>query len=246
MALSHLAHGGGDRGRAFLGGEAGEAGFGGKLEVDREAVGPAAGLLDQPGAGLGDRLEVDVAGEAVVAAQAAGDAQQLLHGVVGRLHHAGGEKQPFDVVALVELEGEGDDLLDREAGARGVGGAAVDAIGAVVKAPVGQQDLQQRDAAAVGRIGVANAHTAGRAEAGLAARAFRRAGGGAGGVVLGGIGKDAQLRGKLRVHSRCSSYVLDADNPAAVTAALPLDPSLGHQPALGLVRTAGHSMAIAL
>ena len=139
--------------------------------------------------------------------------------------------RPFDVVALVELEREGDDLLDGEAGARGVGGAAVDAIGAVVEAPVGQQDLQQRDAAAVGRIGVADAHAAGRAEAGLAARALRRAGGGAGGVVLGGVGKDAQLRGELRVHNRCSSYVLVADNPGGghgcVTATSKLGSSAG-------------------
>ena len=154
--------------------------------------------------------------------------------------------RPFDVVALVELEGEGDDLLDREAGARGVGGAAVDAIGAVVEAPVGQQDLQQRDAAAVGRIGVADAHAAGRAEAGLAARALRRAGGGAGGVVLGGVGEDAQLRGKLRVHNRCSSYVLVADNPSGGHGCVTATSKLGHQPALGLVRTAGHSIAIAL
>ena len=181
---------------------------------------------------------MDVAGEAVVAAQDAGDAQQLLHGVVGRLHHAGGEEQPFDVVALVELEGEGDDLLDREAGARGVGGAAVDAVGAVVKAPVGQQDLQERDAAAVGRIGVADAHAAGRAEAGLAARALRRAGGGAGGVVLGGIGEDAQLRGKLRVHNKCSSYVLVADNPGGGHGCVTADPTWVSA-ALGLVRTAG-------
>ena len=49
-------------GARFSGSQAGEAGFGGELDVDREAVRPAAGLLYEPGAGLGDGLEVDVAG----------------------------------------------------------------------------------------------------------------------------------------------------------------------------------------
>ena len=150
------------------------------------------GLLDQPRAGLGDRLEVDVAGEAVVAAQRARDADQLLHRVVGRPHHAGREEQALDVVALVELERQRHDLLDGEARARRVRAAAVHAIGAVVEAPVGEQDLQQRDAAAVRRVGVADAGAGGRPQPLRTAGAPRSARGGAGGVVFRGVGEDAE------------------------------------------------------
>ena len=139
--------------------------LGRQLDVDRQPVGPEAGLLDQPGARLGDRLEVDVAGEAMVAAQGAGDADQLLHRVVGRADDAGGEEQALDVVALVEFERQPSRPPRRVKRARGgVRGAAVDAIGAVVEAPIRQQDLQERHAAAVGRVGVADAGAGGRAE----------------------------------------------------------------------------------
>ena len=37
--------------------------------------------------------------------------------------------------------------------------------------------------------------------------ALRRARGGAGGVIFGGVGEDAELGGELRVHARCSPYV---------------------------------------
>jgi hypothetical protein len=54
-------------------------------------------------------------------AKRACDGDELLHGVVGRLDHAGRKEQAFDVVALVKLERERDDFVDAEAGARGVG-----------------------------------------------------------------------------------------------------------------------------
>jgi hypothetical protein len=57
------------------------------------------------------------------------------------------------------------DFIDGEAGARHVAADAVDAIEAVVLAVVGEEDLQQRDAAAIGRIAVADAHALVRAQA---------------------------------------------------------------------------------
>src|SRR5690606_40664857 len=85
-----------------------------------------------------------------------------------------------------------------EARAAHVAAGAVDAVGAVVDAEVGQQDLQQRHAAPVGRVGVADAHALGAAHALAAARvAPARAGRGAGSVVLGRVGKDRELVGQL-------------------------------------------------
>jgi hypothetical protein len=71
---------------------------------------------------------------------------------------------------------------------------------AVEDAAVGQQDLEQADAAAVGRIGMANAHPLGRSNP-LAAR--RLALGGtrrrAGGVVFRGVGKDFELFAQIKL-----------------------------------------------
>ena len=78
------------------------------------------------------------------------------HGVVGGPDDAGRQEQALNIVALVKRQGQVDDFLNREAGAPDVGGATVDAVGAVVDAGVGEQDLQQRDAAAIRRVGVAD------------------------------------------------------------------------------------------
>src|SRR5690606_228175 len=91
-----------------------------------------------------------------------------------------------------------DHLAGGEAGAAHVAAGPVDAVGAVVDAEVRQQDLEQRYAAAVGRIRVADAHALGAADALRAARvATPCTAGGAGGVVLGRVSEDRQLVGQL-------------------------------------------------
>ena len=67
--------------------------------------------------------------------------------------------------SLVEIEREPDHLLDAEPCAGDVGGRAVDAINAVIDAEIGQQDLEQADAAPVRRIGMADAAALGRTDA---------------------------------------------------------------------------------
>ena len=161
----HVAH------RAFnpvdrlFGRETLQAGCGRQLDIDRHAVGVAAGRGDQFRVGIRDRLEVDIAAKAVILAQGPRDLDQLLHRVIRAADDARGEEQPLDVVALVEGQREIDDLLRGEAGAANVRTLAVDAIMAVENAAVGQQDLEQRNAATIGRISVANAHAFGRSDA---------------------------------------------------------------------------------
>src|SRR5690606_35670832 len=107
-------------------------------------------------------------------------------------------KQPADVVAAIEVEGQLDHLLRREARPRHVAGAAVDAVLAVVQAEVGEQHLEQRDAAAVRRIAVADAGAVGGTQPALPLGAvFRRPAAGAGGVVLGGISANLKLGDQL-------------------------------------------------
>ncbi|MNP41335.1 hypothetical protein D3C76_1350300 [compost metagenome] len=76
---------------------------------------------------------------------------------------------------------------------------------AVVQAEVGQQYLEQRYAAAVGGVAVTDTHAVGSAQAVAAARiALGRTAAGAGCVVLGGVGKDAEFGDEL--HGAVSAY----------------------------------------
>ncbi len=96
----------------------------------------------------------------------------LLHRVIGILDNAGAEKQAFDVIALVEFDGEENHFFRREAGARRVARNAVDAVAAIVDAVVGEQKLQQRDAAAIGRVAVADPHPVGIAQTAIHGRSI--------------------------------------------------------------------------
>lgn len=186
------AHGAADRAHVFFRRELLQARLLGHLDIDGETVGIFAGLRDQRVVGLRNGLEMDVAAEVMLLAQFSRDADHLLHGVVGAANDAGGKKQSLDVIAPVEVERQLDHLVDGEAGARHVRGGAVDAIEAVVVAGVGEQHLEQRDAASVRRVGMTDAHAGrGRAHAlAVAGIPLFGAAGGTGGVVLGGIRED--------------------------------------------------------
>ena len=103
-------------------------------------------------------------------------------------------EQPLDVVALVKIKREADHLLHAEPRPGRVARHPVDAIGAVEHAEIGQQYLQQRHAPPVRRVGVADPHPAGCADAlaieGVALGSARRR---ARGVVLGRVTEDFQL-----------------------------------------------------
>ena len=150
-----------------------EASVGSSTLIDRRsACSPACSISRR--VGVGDGLEVDVALEAVLLAQLARDLDHLPHRVVGRADDAGRQEQPLDVVPPVEFQRQRHDLVDAEPRPLDVRADAVHAVGAVVDAEVRHQDLEQADAAPVGRVGVADARAFGRADAALAAVAARR------------------------------------------------------------------------
>ena len=145
---------------------------------------------------------MDVALEIMLGAQLLRDECELLHGVVGGTDDAGRQEQPFDVVALVEGEGQIDYLVHREARPAHVRGDAVDAIGAVELAVIGQEDFQKRDAPTVWRIGMTDAAALNRADAfSPERRPLRRRAGGAGCIVLRRVGQNRQLAGQVHLVS---------------------------------------------
>ena len=161
----HAGHGSVDGGAVFLGRQGREALGRGQLDVDGQPVRIAARALHQLGRCVGDGLEVDVVAKVVRLAQHAGHLHHLLHGVVGALDDAAGEEQPLDAIAAVKVQRELYHLIDREARAGHVAGHPVHAVQAVVLAEVGEQDFQQRDAAAIRREAVANPHALVRTQA---------------------------------------------------------------------------------
>ena len=147
---------------------------------------------------------MDIAAETVVLAEHLGDTDELLHGVVGRADDARRQEQALDIVAAIEVERELHDLFGRETRPDDVAGNPVHAIKAVVDAMIGEKKLQKRDAAAVGRVRVADAVTRDRPNAAGLDRVFAGfgAGGRARGIVFGSVGQHGQFCSKIQTRHR--------------------------------------------
>ncbi len=104
---------------------------------------------------------MDVATEVVDVAQLFGDSHKLLHCVIGRLNDARTEEQTLNVIAAIEVEGQGDHFVNGEPSTLNVARDTVDAVKAVVDADVGQKDLEQRHAATVRGVAVTDAGAGG-------------------------------------------------------------------------------------
>ena len=165
-----------DAGRALFRSIGGKRRLARKFDIHRQPIGIAAGLGDQILACARNGFQMDVAAKAVLGAQRLRHPHQVLHGVVLAARDARRQEQSLDAVAPIEVERELDHLGDRKPRALDIARAPAHAIGAVVAAEVGQQDFQQRDAAPVRRIGVADAGAGGRADPAVAGVAFGAAG----------------------------------------------------------------------
>lgn len=88
---------------------------GGRFDGDAEPVGGASGAVDQLRRGFGNGLEADVAGEALVRAQAARHPRPLLQRVVAVADDAAGEEQALDAVAPAGLQHQPHALAGGEA-----------------------------------------------------------------------------------------------------------------------------------
>jgi hypothetical protein len=114
------AHGAPDRAQVLLWREFGEARFFRHLDIDGKPVGIFACFRDQRVVRFRDGLQVDVTAKVMLFAKRARHADHLLHGVVGAPDDAGGQEQPFDIVAAIEIERQLHHLVDGEARPRHV------------------------------------------------------------------------------------------------------------------------------
>ena len=190
----NLPHGGQDGPLCLVRGQGIQPRLRGQLNVHAEPVRQKAQPLHQLRRRAGNGLGVDIAVEAVPLPKEGQAADHQLRGVVRAAEDPGGEKETLDIIPAVELDGEVRQLLRGKGRPPGVVAPAVDAVFAVAHAAVGQQHLQQRDAAPVGGEGVAAARRGGGGVADIPLfRGPGPAAGGTGGVILGGVGEDGQL-----------------------------------------------------
>ena len=189
-AVPDLLHGPEDVVPGLVRSQQGQAPGGGQLDVHRKPVRQPAQPLGQRRVRPGDGLGVDVTGEVILLPEDGQGVGHPLRGVVRVPHHRGAEEKALDVVAPVEVHGQVRQLPGGEHGPGQVVGGPVDAVPAVVAAHVGHQDLQQTDAPPVGGEGVTAPRRHGLPQP---APGPVPAAGGAGHVVLGGVGEDLQL-----------------------------------------------------
>ena len=135
-AVADLCHGAQDALLRLVRSERFETRFAWQLNIDAEPVGKKSKLFDQLRRCAGDRLGVDIAVEAIRIAQDRQRADHQLRRVVRRAQDAGGEEEPFNIVAAKEADRQLRKLFRREGRARRVVRTAVDAVFAVVAAVV--------------------------------------------------------------------------------------------------------------
>ena len=85
---------------------------------------------------------MDVPMEIVFRAQQFYCADKLLHCIIRRLLYGGREKQTFNIVALIKVDGKFADFLGRCAGARHLAAAAAPAVFAVKYTDVAHEKFE--------------------------------------------------------------------------------------------------------
>ncbi|MPL99232.1 hypothetical protein SDC9_45449 [bioreactor metagenome] len=200
-------HGAEDGVPALLGGEGPEACLGRQLDIHAHPVGEEPESAEKGRRGAGDGLGVNVASETVLLPEDCRRPDELYHGVVRRTDDGGAEKEPFDIVSPVHLDGQVREFPGSEGGPRDVGAPPVHAVGAVENAVVGEQDLEQGDAPSVVGPAMADAAEGGAAHGAPPSGASA---GRAGHVVFRSFGEHRELSQSLHDNLRplCDNEML--------------------------------------
>ena len=112
------------------------------LYVYAQTVGIESRLVYQLATGAGNAFQMDVTVEPVYESQVFGNPHEAFHRIIGIPHYTRTQKKPFDVVAPIELDGEVHQFAHRERGTGNVVAAAVDAVGTIVNAIIGEHDFE--------------------------------------------------------------------------------------------------------
>ncbi|OPZ59179.1 MAG: hypothetical protein BWY86_01287 [Candidatus Aminicenantes bacterium ADurb.Bin508] len=167
--------------------------LGGKLDVHAHPVHQEPCPPNKLKGGSGNALHVDVAVVPSLEAELGDNLQKLLHSGIRRPHHGGTEKEPLNVVALVEAHGEVYNLVYRESRPGDIVAPAVKAVGAIVDADVGEEYLEEGDATAVVGPTVADSRSVGVADGSFRLRGSLAPAGRARGVIFGRVGQNSQF-----------------------------------------------------
>jgi len=65
-----------------------------------------------------------------------------LHRVIGIVNHPGTQEKSFDIIAAIKLDGKFHQFADAESSSTQIIAAAVDAIGAIVNAVIGEHNFE--------------------------------------------------------------------------------------------------------
>ena len=104
------------------------------------------------------------------------------------------KKQPFDIIAAIEFDGQLHHFIDTKPRPSDVRRGTVDAITTIINAKIRHQDFQKRNTAPVRRIGMTDARPLVRPDALAIARvAFRRPRRGARRVIFRRVAQDCQF-----------------------------------------------------
>ena len=135
---------------------------------------------------------MNVTAKAIFLAKDAQTFDNALRRVIGTLQNPARKKQALDVIAPVKLHSKVGQFARPKRSARNIVGAAARAISAIEDAYVGEQHLQKRDAAPIGRKAMAYARRC-RVPKGAHARIAIDAARCAGDIVFRSIGEQCEL-----------------------------------------------------
>ena len=114
------------------------------------------------------------------------------HGIVRALEDSRAQKQPFNIIAPVKLNGQLADLIGRKAGPGNIIGSAVDTIFTVINTFIGKENFQQGNTPSVRPKAVADPCFQSVSDSGPVPLSSHSAGG-AGNIIFRRVREDLQL-----------------------------------------------------
>src|ERR1044071_1067515 len=140
---------------------------------------------------------MDITPKLMIDSQRTRHMHYLLHRVVGIPNDSGAEKQTFDIISPIKIQGELNDFFRCKSRPLHAARPSIDTVETIVDAKIRQQYLQQRNTTAVWRVAVTNPRSGCGPDASGAGIAARRAAARTRSVVFRGIRKNSEFRSQI-------------------------------------------------